>query len=301
LTASYGGDFSFNGSTSAPVSVTITQAATSTIASTTSNSVLHGTLATLNASVSTHSLGNAPSGTITFFAGATNLGSVPAISDFDITTGEAGAVASLQTTQLPVGSDSISATYNGDTNYSSSTSVGHVINVQADFTPSLTSNAATVSQGGAANATVNVTVENGFTGTISFGCTGLPSQAQCSFSPSSLTAAGSTNLTITTKAPVSGSLVPAHRTRYLAFWIAMGAPMAGIFLIAAPARNRRKWLGGFALLLLAAAIGCGGGGGGGGGGTGGGTPGTPKGIYSVNVNATVNGFTHSNTFMLTVQ
>jgi Pro-kumamolisin, activation domain/Bacterial Ig-like domain (group 3) len=298
ITAMYLGDFSFNQSTSTPVNVTITQANTTTTAYSASNSVLHGTLVTLNSDVLTHSFGNAPSGTVTFFSGATTLGSSPAMSNFDMTTGEAGAFATLQTTQLPVGSDTITATYNGDANYTSSTATGHVINVQADFAPSLSMNSATVSQGGSATATVNVTVDTGFTGTMNFSCTALPLYAKCAFSPATLSGAGSTNLTITTKAPVSASLVPGNPNNYFAWWVGMGTPIAGIFLLGVPRRHRGKWLATVALGLLAVGIGCGGGGSGGGGG---GSPGTPRGIYQVNVNASVGGFTHTNTFTLTVQ
>ncbi|KJY40339.1 hypothetical protein VR41_15120, partial [Streptomyces sp. NRRL B-1568] len=51
-------------------------------------------------------------GTVSFFDGATLLGSAPLV----------GGVATLSVSTLSVGSHSLTATYNGDTNFAGSTS-----------------------------------------------------------------------------------------------------------------------------------------------------------------------------------
>ncbi len=72
----------------------------------------------------------------------------------------------------------------------------------ADFTVSATPAAATVTAGQSVQTIVAVMPANGFTQTVTFACSGLPAGATCSFSPASVTPAGSaassTSLTIAT-------------------------------------------------------------------------------------------------------
>lgn len=72
-----------------------------------------GQTVTLTATTSSEGFKVTPSGTATFFDGATNIGSSNLNSS---------AVATLTTSTLAVGNHSITATYNGDSNYASSTS-----------------------------------------------------------------------------------------------------------------------------------------------------------------------------------
>jgi hypothetical protein len=55
-----------------------------------------------------------------------------------------------------------------------------------------------VKPGSAATFTVTLTSVGGFTGSVALACTGLPSGANCSFAPSSVSSPGSSTLTITT-------------------------------------------------------------------------------------------------------
>ena len=68
----------------------------------------------------------------------------------------------------------------------------------ADFSLSRTPTSRTVVQGGATTYTATVTPLSGFTGTVAFSVTGLPSGATASFSPESVATSGSTTLTVAT-------------------------------------------------------------------------------------------------------
>ena len=58
---------------------------------------------------------------------------------------------------------------------------------------------ASVPSGGSTVATITITPQNGFSGTVSFGCSGLPTGTTCSFSPATVSnATGTTQLTIQT-------------------------------------------------------------------------------------------------------
>jgi hypothetical protein len=81
---------------------------------------------TLTAAITPESTGTAaPSGTVEFFDGSTLLGSGTVSSD----------VATLITTALPVDTSSITATYEGDGNYTGSTSPGDSVTVVQSATP----------------------------------------------------------------------------------------------------------------------------------------------------------------------
>ncbi len=72
-----------------------------------------------------------------------------------------------------------------------------------DFGISLSPTALTVTAGSSGTETITITPQNGFNSAVSFGCSGLPSGASCSFSPATVTPAGAaatTTLTISTSA-----------------------------------------------------------------------------------------------------
>src|SRR5215470_14492020 len=75
-----------------------------------------------------------------------------------------------------------------------------------DFTIAATPGTQTVVSGNSAAYTVTVTAQNGFTGTVGLGASGLPAGATSSFNPTSINASGSSTLTVaTTGATPSGS------------------------------------------------------------------------------------------------
>ena len=117
ITATYNGSANFSGSSSAAVSQTVNQASTSTspvgAAPGNANPSTFGQALTFTATVSNASGTTAiPTGTVTFFNGATSLG----------TRSLSKGLASLSILALPAGSYSITATYNGTNNFVGSSS-----------------------------------------------------------------------------------------------------------------------------------------------------------------------------------
>ncbi|HVB08780.1 MAG TPA: Ig-like domain-containing protein [Bacillota bacterium] len=121
LKAVYAGDGVFRGSTSATVSVTVTAAPTSTTLTAVPNPSVYGQSVGLTATVS--SSDGTPSGTVTFYDGATSLGSATLN----------GGTATLSTSSLSVATHKLTAVYAGDTDFATSTSpaVSQVVNPAA--------------------------------------------------------------------------------------------------------------------------------------------------------------------------
>ncbi len=192
INGSYSGDNSFtagNSGTSNPsfsLSVTIVSAATSTTVSSPASGTTVGTTTpvTLNAAVATSSgSGNAPTGTFTFFSGATQLASPVAVTGtagnqtFAGAGTSASAVASL-TTALPSGTDSITAIYNGDSNYAASPASAPITITAVSLPATTTTLSANPSPGTVGqNVTFTATVTStqmspAITGTVTFSVTG---------------------------------------------------------------------------------------------------------------------------------
>ncbi|MDX3853667.1 Ig-like domain-containing protein, partial [Streptomyces sp. AK02-01A] len=113
LTAVYGGNASFGGSTS-PVDIqTVTAASTSTVLTSAPDPSVFGQTKILTATVAAVPPGSGtPTGTVSFFDGATLLG----------TSTLAGGVATLSVSTLSIGVHSLTAVYSGDATFSGSTS-----------------------------------------------------------------------------------------------------------------------------------------------------------------------------------
>ena len=292
ITGTYLGDASFNQSTSAPVSFSITQASTSTAL--TSAGAPQGAI--LTATIGTSSLGNPPSGSVTFLSGSNNLGSAALVASngpFGFTT-----TATLNATQLANGQYTITANYSGDTNYVASGSGPIAITIQPDFSIQPSTTALPINTpGGSGSMTVSMTDLDGFTGAVTFSCSGLPAEAKCVFAPASLSTTGSTSLTITTT-PKTGLLRRGINGPQWSLAFAMlGMTVGGFFILSAPSGRRRRNLL-LTMLLGAVCVSCGGGGGGS---NNQGPPpnaGTPKGIYVVTLIGTSGSTTHSVQFGL---
>ena len=137
-----------------------------------------GSLVTITATVASPS--GTPSGSVSFYVGSNWLGTGT------LSTG----IASLTTTALPTGSDSITAVYQGDSRFGTVTSDPLVITIDPAFgiTASPTSLSLT-SLSKHATSQLIVT-SGGRSSTLSFACAGLPSSITCSFNPSTLALAG---------------------------------------------------------------------------------------------------------------
>jgi hypothetical protein len=229
-----------------------------------------------------------PTGKVTFNDGGTALGAV--------TLNSAG-MAVFSSSTLAGGTHPITGAYSGDANFAAKTSTPlNQVVAAPSYSIAATPTTQTVNPGTSATYKITTTITNGYNGTVSFpasACSGLPTGATCSFSPSSITGAGSTTLTITTTAPtaalmVAPALTPANGS--LNLWASLGSlGFVGMVLAGDwSSRKRRRFgivLAVLAVMFLITLVGCGGGsstspGGGGGGG------GTPAGTSSVQVTVT---------------
>ena len=130
--ANYSGDASFDASLAPSASLTITRAPTAAMLRTSPQTVSAAATVTLSAVLNTHSYGfAAPSGTVTFVVGTQVLGTTALVAGSDRVTFQRNATASLTiaASALPVGLDSLTVSYPGDTNYLASSSGATVISV----------------------------------------------------------------------------------------------------------------------------------------------------------------------------
>jgi hypothetical protein len=306
IVAHYNGDSGFNPSISAAVPITVIQAPTTTTVVSSSSSVAQSTPVTLTATVSTTSAGNSPFGSLTFLSGGTPIAvpgnPVPISGTNGSGSIQSGAFTAAQgtaslMTALPTGQNVITAQYSGESNYTGSTSSPTTVNVQADFAIAVDPSITIAHAGGSGTATLTVTGQAGYSGTINFSaasCAGLPHESTCSFNPPSVTNSGSTTLTVSTTAAHSA------RLESPAWWTtSFGATLAGVFLLGSGSRRRfwNRLLSLMAIACLITIVSCGGGGSGGGNMD----PGTPAGSSTVTVTATSGTLTHTATLTLTIQ
>src|SRR6202142_4132812 len=129
ITAVYSGNAAFATSTSTAVSETVTLVVTATTLVAAPNPAIVGQSITLTATGAPAPTG-APLGTVNFFNGATSLGSG---------TVNSSGVATLNTSSLPVGTDSLTAVYSGNAGFATSTStaIGETV-ILAPTTTTLT-------------------------------------------------------------------------------------------------------------------------------------------------------------------
>jgi hypothetical protein len=198
--ANYSGDTTYSASTSPPVAIDVTATANtsaSTINLTSSaNPAAVGAPLTLSATVSAASgSGPTPTGTVTFTLGGNALGSAQV---------QGNGVAQFTTSLLPLGNDSIVASYSGDTTYSTSTSSPVTVTVAAMSaisapTIAITSSSPSAAFGTAVTlaATVSSASGNGptptgtvtfFSGGIDIGTIALNANGQAALVISSLSA-----------------------------------------------------------------------------------------------------------------
>ena len=173
LTASYGGDASFNASsTSAPVTFIVTKAGTSATLASSVSTLASGASATLTATLTTTSFGAPPTGTVTFYSGTTVVGVATSFkATFSSTTGyvSVAAAGTFASNLFPAGTDSITAVYSGDTNYTGSTSSAVTITTSKTTTTTVvTLNPASVAQGTTSVLTATVSPAGTLGGSVQF-------------------------------------------------------------------------------------------------------------------------------------
>jgi hypothetical protein len=212
---------------------------------------------------------------------------------------------------LATGTDTLTAAYSGDNNYSTATGDTSVTVTVPSF--AVAGNAVSVSSGATTGntSTITVTPSGGFTGSVTMtatitsspiGAQNLPTLTFGSTSPIGITSTATKTATLTIFTTAAASAALAHPARPGLPWYAGGTTVAFglIFGIGIPARGRRRrtrlvsllFLGILACGLLA----CGGGNSGGVG-----NPGTTPGTYTVTVTGTSGSTTATGTVTLTVR
>jgi trimeric autotransporter adhesin len=305
LTATYLGDTTYAGGTATATLNFPAGAAISFNSATTTLDVDQAY--TVAVSVATVSPFPAPTGNITLTSGNYTSGPVQLISGT--------ASITVPANSLAIGTDTITASYSGDTNYVPGSNTESVIVTSAPPGLAVSGASLTVAPGASSGntATITVTPSNGFTGTVTLtaslasspsGAQDLPTLSFGTTNPVSITgaAAGTATLTVSTTAPSSSAaLAPLRRHG----WQRGGETVLACLLICGFFVRRRGWRGflvaGFLLsaTLIAGITGCGGSGGSGGGGQG--NPGTTPGTYTVMITATSGSLTANTTLNLTVQ
>jgi uncharacterized repeat protein (TIGR03803 family) len=309
LTGNYSGDSNYSMATGSN-SVTVTVAAPTVTVTPSSSSITTAEALNVTVAVSSGEGSPTPTGTVTLTSG--NYASAPT------TLFSGSATISIPAGSLAVGTDTLTGSYSGDSNYSAAAGVSSVT-VTAAETPSFTVTGTAVSVNPGATSgntsTLTVTPVGGFTGSVVLtaavtsypvGAQDLPTFSFGSTSPVVISgnSAGTATLTISTTAATSGSLAyPMHPG--VRRFTASGAGLALALLLGMgiPVR-RRSWrtrlvLIIFIVTLIGGLLACGGGSGGGGGG--GGNSGTTPGTYSVTITGTSGSTTATGIVIFTVQ
>ncbi len=176
-------DFSISAN---PTTVTVTTggSGTSTISTTTTS----GTAQTVSLSVS-----GLPSGATASF------------NPTSVTSGGSSTLT-LNSGSAATGTYSLTVTGTG-TSATHTTTVSFVINPQTtnDFSISASPSSLSIAQNSSGTSTISTAVTSGSAQTINLSASGLPSGATASFSPTSVTAGGSSTLTINTGSAAAGS------------------------------------------------------------------------------------------------
>jgi hypothetical protein len=152
-----------------------------------------------------------PAGSVTFYNGSASLG---------VGTLNSSGVATLNTTALPAGTDTATATYAAAGNFAGSSSSGATLTISAApvkplgaYTVAANPSTLTISAGGAGKTTLTFTPSGGYSGAVSLSCLNLPANASCAFATTQVTLSGNdqsvnTGLTINTTMQASKNVPP---------------------------------------------------------------------------------------------
>jgi hypothetical protein len=301
VSATYSGDSTYTASTAASLALTIvasgTQPTTTTVTASPTTVPL-GSAITLNATVSGATAGTL-TGPVTFTTNGKTIGTVNQVTLGPGNTATASlnssATASLGFTP---GTDTITATYGGDTFNAGSS--GTVAVTVTNPSISLTATNVTISSpapGNTGTSTITLTSTGGYTGTANLSATSATSlNISGTLSPASvaLTSGGTGTATLTfTTVAASGNVKKGLGGRIA---VAGGTAAGCILLLLIPGIRRRRWPVALVMLVflsVGAGLGCGGGTGGG----------VPAGTYTITVTAVDSSNTNitgSTTFNLTI-
>ncbi len=216
-------------------------AATATLTSS-ANPQFVGSTVTLTAKVAGTS-NIIPTGTVTLFDGTTPIGQL---------TLDGNAQTTFPLSLLSVGQHSLTAVYSGDNSFLPATSSALTQSI-ADFQIALPTPSQTVTAGGTASYSLNITPAGGLTGSISITCSQLPSLATCD--PVSVPVTGQLatgTLAVHTTAPVTSHSRSSIRTASLSLF-------AIAFTALIPLRRRRPvqlLIAAVVMILAGSVVGC---------------------------------------------
>jgi hypothetical protein len=133
------------------------------------------------------SSGGSPTGKVQFFDNLATLGAPATLT---------GGIATL-TQALPAGSHSITAMYSGDGSFNAvgTTSATSITTANPSFGVAVNSTQTVSVKAGGTSLYSFVASSAGYTGTVSFFCSGLPAGASCTFTPQTITASGCSSST----------------------------------------------------------------------------------------------------------
>jgi Pro-kumamolisin, activation domain/Bacterial Ig-like domain (group 3) len=258
--AHYAGDGTFAASNSTATSLVITQAAT-TAATTASRTTLStGQSVTFSTIIEDTSKGLNPTGMVTFTNMATGatLGTSAAQAAID-GNGNSIAAATLNVAarSLSQGSNNITATYSGDSNYTASTAAAVSVTYTGPFSLTSASASVTIASGSSATTALTLTANGApLPAAVSFSCPAAPAGITCSFSPAIIAAgatSGQSTLTINGTFPTSNvrHATVAHNIHTGLMTATGGIAMSAMLLMFAAPRKRRRY---GCLLLCATAL-----------------------------------------------
>jgi Bacterial Ig-like domain (group 3) len=245
LTASYPGNAGFAASASTVQSVTVNAAiATTTTLTVSPNPAQAGQPVTFTVTVAPPPTGT-PLGTVNFLNGAASLG---------MATLNSAGVATLTISNLPSGTDVITAVFSGNVASAGSTSAPVSLVISPTFAITAPTTPITVTAGSMVNVNINVAPLGGsFTNVVTMSATGLPAGDTATFNPPTVTpgAAGATTV-LTLAFPASAQFVPEPgKNQPLALF---GFALAGICLFM---RKRKQLVKSWGMALACAALVCG--------------------------------------------
>ena len=287
IKASYSGDATY-AATSGTTTVTVTQAPLlpPTVTVTPASSAIDAGQA-LNVTAAVTGAGPQPTGTVTLSGGGYTSSAQPLA---------AGSYTfAIPANSLSAGTDTLTVSYSGDTNYAAGTGSAPVTVTASAFALAAATPAA-IAPGASATSTITATSSTAYSGTITLTCALTTSPSGASLLPTCSTSGGGTITMSAGTASGNGSVTVATTAATAAMkrpnvgsWAeaGSGAVLALLVFFGIPARRRgwRAMLGAFVLLAtLGSLAACGGGGSSGGGG--GGNPGTTAGSYVFTVTGT---------------
>ncbi len=184
LVANYSGDPSFNPSSSAPLTFTITKAAPDTVTRATPAIIPLGGTAALSLAVGVPSNAPPPAGTVAFNSGPNALGTGQLVSCTSTAGAKVSACtvagagysgASVNVSGLPLGAFTVTASYAGDANFGAVISAPFTVTVEQPVGLTATANPPSINQLQSTAVTANVTGVSGVappTGNVFFNAVG---------------------------------------------------------------------------------------------------------------------------------